>query len=202
MAHARSFEKELDRLFKQRTHWLRSAIGSNRPGKPPEFKRKTVNKGIANLQKIASHILASKLAKSEFERHADKNRAWHIKGYGVQEKKAIFKNWCKEKFPKELYVYVFWGNNRKCIYVGQTGSGGSRPSSHFEKHWFGEVKRIDVYPVHSESQTPKLECLAIHRFEPTRNKNKSANKKWTKACPLCVVDKDIEKELRTIFRFK
>jgi hypothetical protein len=182
---------------------LRFAIGPKKPGKPSEFKRQSVDKGINKLQKIASHALARKLAKSEFEQYASTKKAWHIKGHGITEKKPNFEEWFRKTFPKEKpCIYAFWGNNSKCIYIGKTGSGGSRPSSHFDKYWFPEVKRIDVYPVNSQSQVPKLECLAIHHFEPKQNKNKAATKKWTKACPLCVVHKDIEKELRRIFRFK
>jgi hypothetical protein len=204
MAHTKSFEKELDKLFKDRTRWLHSVIGSKKPGKPPEFKRRNVDRGIDKLQEITSNALSNKLAKLEFERYAAPRRSWYIKGHGVKEKKSIFEKWFKKEFSEgKSCIYIFWGNNNKCIYVGRTGSsGGSRPSSHFEKHWFGEVKRIVVYSVNAKSQTPKLECLAIHHFDPKRNKNKSATKKWTKACPLCVVHENIEEELRGIFRFR
>jgi hypothetical protein len=114
----------------------------------------------------------------------------------------LFEKWFKEKFPRlKNYVYVFWGNKKKCLYVGKTGKGGSRISSHFIKHWFGSTRRIDIFSS-TASQIPKLECLAIHHFEPVYNKNKAATKNWTKKCPLCTIHKDIEKELRKIFRLR
>jgi len=202
MAHVNQFVNDLDVLFQKRTYWLRSAIGSKKPGQPPKITRKFVDKGITHLQDIASHALANKLAKLEFDKYTHKKKAWHVKGYGVDGKKEEFEKWFRKEFPNlKTCVYVFWGN-KKWIYVGRTGGGGSRPSSHFIKFWFRDVNRIDIFLSTSASQTPKLECLAIHHFDPVRNKNKSATKKWTKKCPLCTIHKDIEKELRKIFNLR
>ncbi len=71
-----------------------------------------------------------------------------------------------------------------------------------DKFWFSGVRRVKIFAVNGRSQIPKLECLAIHDFQPTSNKNKAAKKKWTKACPLCKVNKHIKDELRSIFRLK
>jgi len=203
MAFSKTFERELDKLFHKRTHWLLNEIGSKKPGKPPEFGRKKVTAGIKKLQKIASDALASKLAKTEFNQHVTKKKDYYIKGHGPEDKKEKFEIWFSRYFPKtEGLIYTFWGKGRQCIYVGQTGSHGSRPSSHFEKYWFASVRRVTVFSVGAKSHIPKLECLAIHHFQPKKNKNKAATKKWTKACPLCDTHKYIENELRSIFRFK
>ena len=202
MAHINKFENALDELFHKRTFWLRSAIGRKKPGPPPKIIRRFVNNGISNLQEIVSNALANKLAKSEFNKHALGKRAWHIKGFGIDEKKSLFEEWFGKEFPKLTnYIYVFWGNE-KCIYVGRTTVyGGRRHSSHFIKFWFKDVKRIDIFPS-EPAQTPKLECLAIHHFDPVRNKKKAATKKWTKKCPLCAIHKNIEEELRKIFKLR
>jgi hypothetical protein len=203
MAHINKFENALDELFKKRTSWLRSAIGRKKTGPPPKITRRFVKNGISNLQEIASNALANKLAKSEFNKHALGKRAWHIKGFVIDEKKSLFEEWFRKEFPNLINcIYVFWGNE-KFIYVGRTTVyGGSRPSSHFIKFWFKDVKRIDIFPSETASQTPKLECLAIHHFDPVRNKKKSATKKWTKKCPLCAIHKNIEEELRKTFKLK
>jgi hypothetical protein len=203
MAFSKQFVKALDGLFHQRTHWLRSELGLAKPGKPPKFDRKKVDKGINKLQEIATNAFAHKNAKTEFEKHVSKRKSWHIKGHGRNDKKNRFNHWYKKiGISAKGCVYVFWGNGRKTVYVGKTGSGGSRPSSHFEKFWFSSVKRVTIYAVKSKSQIPKLECLAIHRFQPIYNKNKAATKKWTKACPLCEIHRSIESELRSIFRLR
>jgi hypothetical protein len=116
MAFSKSFDRELNGLFGQRTHWLRRELGTKKTGKPPRFSRKKVDAGIRKPQTI--------------------------------------------------------------------------------------VKRVTIFAVSGNSHIPKLECLAIHHFQPTRNKNKAATKKWTKACPLCTTHKYIESELRDIFRFR
>lgn len=203
MAFSKSFERELNSLFRQRTHWLRQELGSSGAGKPPEFSRKKVDAGISKLQTIASNALAKQLAKSEFDKHVASPKNHHIKGHGPDNKKEKFEKWFTAHFSKTKgLIYSFWGNRKKCIYVGRTGSHGSRPSSHFEKFWFSGVKRVTIFAVNGQSHTPKLECLAIHHFQPTRNKNKAATKKWTKACPLCTTHKYIENELRNIFRLR
>lgn len=203
MAFSKQFENELNKLFHQRTHWLRSELGYKKIGKPPEFDRKKVNIGINKLQQIASDSLARKLAKTEFNRFISHKKDYHIKGYGPEDKKIRFEKWLSKYFMNSRgLAYAFWGKNRKCIYVGRTGTHGSRPSSHFKIFWFSSVKRVSIFSISSKSQIPKLECLAIHHFLPARNKNKAATRKWTKACPLCEIHKNIENELRSIFRFK
>jgi hypothetical protein len=203
MAFSKDFERELNRLFHQRTDWLRRKLGAKRAGKPPEFGRKKVNAGISKLQLIASAALAHKLAKAEFDEHVAAQKNYHVKGRGPQDKKDKFDKWFGSHFQKRKgLIYAFWGSDKKCIYIGRTGSHGSRPSSHFEKFWFSGVKRVTIFSIKGQSHIPKLECLAIHRFQPTRNKNKAATKKWTKACPLCTTHKYIEDELRDIFRFR
>jgi len=47
-----------------------------------------------------------------------------------------------------------------------------------------------------------LECLAIHRFRPTKNKVKAATENWTPKCPLCALHKTIRTELRKIYGFR
>jgi hypothetical protein len=202
MAFSKEFERELTGLFEQRTHWLRSELGNKGAGKPPKFGRKKVNDGIRRLQLIASAALAKKLAKAEFEKHVATRKNYRIKGRGPTEKKARFESWFSAHFGKRKgVIYSFWGSHR-CVYIGRTGPHGSRPSSHFEKYWFSAVKRVRIFSVGGKSHIPKLECLAIHRFRPVRNRVKAATKKWTKACPLCTTHKYIESDLRKIFRFR
>lgn len=203
MAFSKAFENALDALFVQRTHWLRQELGRKGARKPPQFRRQTVNDAIAKLQLIASDALTDKLAKTEFETHVHYRKNYHIAGRGVAEKKRRFEEWFRENFPKTRgLLYAFWDGSRHCEYVGKTGSGGQRPTSHFEKFWFNKVRRVTIYDVSLKSHIPKLECLAIHRLRPRRNKNKAATKKWTKACPLCTTHKYIESDLRSIFRLR
>jgi len=203
MAFSKTFERELNCLFRQRTDWLRRKLGVKGAGKPPQFSRKKVNTGIKRLQLIASNALAHKLARAEFDEHVTFKKNYHIKGHGPDDKKKRFEKWFDSHFQKRRgLIYSFWGTRRRCIYIGRTGPRGSRPSLHFHKFWFSGVKRVTVFSIRQKSHVPKLECLAIHRFQPARNKNKAATKKWTKACPLCTTHKYIEGELRSIFRLK
>lgn len=49
MAFSKSFERELNNLFRQRIDWLRRKLGTSTAGKPPEFGRKKVDAGIEKL---------------------------------------------------------------------------------------------------------------------------------------------------------
>jgi hypothetical protein len=207
MSKRNDFLRELDHLYKRRTRWLRSAVGDKKPGPPPTFKRKNVDQSIKKLQNIASDVFAKKLAKKEFAEYAPSKRMWRVKGHGCERQRKSFDQWFAKWFPQrsgkqQQCVYVFWGKRGKCIYVGRTYGGKNRPRSHFDKRWFSEVKRVDIYPVRLASHLPKLECLAIHRFWPTKNKQRAAKEKWTKECPLCRIHQDIHNELHGIFRFK
>lgn len=203
MAFSKAFERELDSLFRRRTHWLRQELGQRGAGKPPQFSRRTVNDSIERLQLIASDALTTQLAKAEFETQVNLRKNYHVVGRGVAEKKCRFEAWFRQNFPKTRgLIYAFWDAFRNCEYVGKTGSGGQRPSAHFEKWWFAKVRRVTIYDVSRKSHIPKLECLAIHRFQPKQNQNRAATKKWTKACPLCTTHRYIEGELRKLFRLR
>ena len=202
MAHSKTFINELDKLFHARTHWLRSQIRRQKPGKPPSFDGKHLHTSIIQLQKLASQMFVSKLAKSEFKEHAGKKKAWHIKGYGQENQKHNFDRWFKNNFIfSQPCIYFYWRGN-KCTYIGKTGSGGSRPSSHLEKRWSLGATRIDIYPVKSKSQLSKLECLAIHWFDPNENKKKASKSKYSKTCPKCKLNSEIRNELKKIFRLR
>jgi hypothetical protein len=201
MSKENEFSRQLDKLFHARTHWLRILFGGKKPGPPPLFGRRKVSYGIAKLQTIASDAFARKLSKAEFSKFTTTKRAWHVKGHGRPEKRRKFDQWFEQNVGNDKCIYVFW-KSKACVYVGRTGNGGSRPQNHFEKFWFGGVTRVDIYPVRQRSQIPKLECLAIHRFQPMRNKSKASSQKWQKKCPMCKIHRDIRNELRSIFRLK
>lgn len=201
MAHLTTFEKKLDQLFLDRTYSIRSNLGLKKRGPRPQMTRKKINNAIGQLQDLTSNILARGLAIKEFDQNALPKKGRKIIGRGWKKQKESFDQWFRKTFPKQNdLVYVFW-NNKQCVYVGRTGRGGSRPSSHFSQKWC-RITRVDVYPTKSKSHTPKLECLAVHRFEPSINNYKPSEKKWTKKCPLCAVHRQIEKDLRKIFRIK
>jgi hypothetical protein len=201
---ALAFNRELEDIFQRRTHWLRARISKPGPGRAPAFSRATVTRGIHRLQALASECLAKQYARREFDEAVDQRKQWHItsrKGRGWREKKKAFGSWYARKIDHRNCVYVFWHKTR-CLYVGKTIRGRGRPQSHFSKIWFPRVTRVDIYSTSQRSQIPRLECLAIHRFNPSENRQKAAKTKWTKKCPVCAVHGEIRKELRRIFSLK
>jgi hypothetical protein len=198
------FRGELERLYRRRTHWLRCIVEGRPPGRAPSLSRARVRNVVATLQDLASDALATKLAKNDFETGTRRRKSWHAKkgkGRGSDAKKRSFNRWFDEHFKPGAYIYVFW-RRRQCVYVGKTLRSGRRVSSHFEKHWFAGVTRVDLYSASGGRVLPALECLAIHRFRPSRNKFRAERRKWTRKCGLCLLHRRIDHELRSIFRLR
>jgi hypothetical protein len=202
MSHQAKFNRRLDRLYRKRTGWLRTVLTKANPGPVPALTKNQREDTIKKLQEIASHALVKRVARKEFHRSVEKRKTWMTKGWGTEEKRKNFRAWARRKIDKDSgKVYVFW-NGKKCRYVGRTRGRGSRPSQHFKRGWFKGTTRIDVYMAARKGEIPRLECLARHRFLPSRNKIKVAEENWTPKCPVCVLHKEIKTELRSIFRFR
>ncbi len=199
-----AFRRNLETLFNRRTAWLRASVAGKKQGRPLSLNQSHVRNSISQLQALASEALADRLARREFQASVRRKHSWFAKrgkGHGRDKKRQVFKAWFAARFRRQTYVYVFW-NRRKCVYVGKTAGAGGRISGHFDKHWFGSVTRIDVYEANGRRALPALECLAIHRFQPARNKFRAERKKWTRKCELCRVHRDIKDELQSIFRLR
>jgi hypothetical protein len=200
MSHRIEFNRILDRLYERRTDRLRHLL-DRKHGLLLTLTKKRREDRIIDLQDIASKALSAKFAKKEIARVVDDKKTWRTEGWGADKKANLFRAWIrKEISPKRGKVYVFW-RGHECRYVGRTIRRGSRPSNHFKRGWFSGTTRIDVYLTRQKKSAPRLECLAIHHFSPTKNQVKAAKKKWTPRCPLCAVHKTIRKELRKIYRF-
>lgn len=201
MSHQTQFNRTLDRLYERRTDKLRHLL-AGKPGPLLTLTKKKRENKIRELEEIASKALAKKMAKKGFRTLVVRKKTWRTKGWGTDKKQTIFRAWIRNKVsPKRGKIYVFW-KKRECRYVGRTRGRGSRPSHHFKRGWFNGTTRIDVYLAHQRRSIPLLECLAIHRFRPTRNKVKAATENWTPKCPLCAIHKKIRTELRKIYRFR
>ncbi len=201
MSHQIQFNRTLDRLYEHRTDELRR-FWIRKPGPVRTITKKKRESKIRELQEIVSNALAKKMAKKGFKTLVVRKKTWRTKGWGTDKKQKIFRAWVRRKIsPKRGKIYVFW-KKRECRYVGRTRGRGSRPSHHFKRGWFNGTTRIDVYLAHQRRSIPLLECLAIHRFQPTRNKVKAAKENWTPKCPLCAIHKKIRSELRKIYRFR
>lgn len=202
MSHQGKFNRRLDRLYRKRTGWLRTVLTKANPGPVPTLTKSQRERDIKRLQEIASNALAKKMARKEFRHSVEKRKTWMTKGRGTVGKREQFRSWAKRKINRHSgKVYVFW-HDKKCCYVGRTRGRGSRPSQQFKKRWFKRTTRIDVYMAPRKGDISRLECLAMHRFLPSRNKIKASKENWTPKCPLCALHKKIKTELRRIYSFR
>ena len=201
MSFQSEFNAILDHLYERRTDKLRHVLRKKHGNLLAITKKKREEK-IKELEELASDALAKKMAKKHFKRLITRKRMWRPNGWGPDKKLKKFRIWVREEIsPKRGKVYIFWRGD-ECRYVGRTRGRGTRPSRHFKRGWFNGTTRIDVYLTRQKKSVPLLECLAIHRFRPTRNKVKAATEDRTPKCPLCAVHKKIRTELRKIYRFR
>ena len=68
MAFSKSFERELNSLFRQRTDWLRRKVGTATMGKPPNFSRKKVGAGIGKSTRTRVERLRRKTSEARVQR--------------------------------------------------------------------------------------------------------------------------------------
>ena len=191
------------RLFQIRTHQLRSYLWPTR-GKAPRLTKKRLVVGISKLQDIAvNDYLHSKVAKEAFKSY-DYKRQWHAKrnkGFGVSAKKKSFRDWYERHITTKNSVYAFW-NKSKCLYVGRTLNGKGRATSHFEKYWFRQATRVDIFGFDRKRDVPKYECMLTHRLNPAYSKITPSTKRYYSHCPICDGRKHISKGIKGMFRFR
>ncbi len=102
---ARAFENELQALFHDWTHDLRSSVWKTR-GARPQLNRAKVRKVISNLQDIAEeHLLHSKLTSTVLASYSHKKK-WQVRGRGSAAKIKAFKEWYEEHVQTTNNVYV------------------------------------------------------------------------------------------------
>src|SRR5581483_9341956 len=95
VSFAKQFDDELSRLFRARTHQLKSYMWPT-AGAAPQLTQKRVRKGVQRLQAFATaDYLRSKDAKSVLKSY-DHKRQWQPKrgkGFGARAKAKNFKAW-------------------------------------------------------------------------------------------------------------
>lgn len=172
-------------------------------GTAPHFGRADISLAIRRLRNIAENDYLKSRHARRLLKDYDYKRQWHSKkgkGFGREAKKQSFKRWYEKNITTENCVYAFW-NGKRCLYVGRTLNGKGRPTSHFEKHWFGKATRVDVYGFDRRRDVLCFECLLTHRRNPS-SKIKPAKKKYYLLCPVCEGKDFIGDEVRWIFRLR
>lgn len=204
----KEFDRKLDRLFKDRTDWLRSLTRTMKPGAPPKFNRKKVDKVITRLRALTEDALISSGKLKPLGEFWDVRKQWHPKkgkGRGINSKKASFKAWYSDYVGYKNCVYVFWrSKNRKrtCLYVGRTLNGHGRPSSHFKRKWFRRATRIDVFGSRTKRIVPAFECRMTHQLDPKHSRIKPSTRKYYSRCEICEAQRKVRREVKTIFALR
>lgn len=200
------FDEALARLLGLRTYAIKSEVWP-RQGRPPLFQRRTVEVALSNLSDITEQaLLRSDHRISPLFKDFDSKHQWRNgpgKGRGYRAKRTSFKAWYAERVKVKNCVYVFWSRQNVCLYVGRTlNARGTRPTDHFRKEWFKQVKRIDVYKFERRRDVPRFECLLTHKLDPRHSGMTPSNKKYYSRCPICEQQKLVRRHVKRLFRFR
>lgn len=199
----KTFDLVLQRLFRARTFRIRSYVSVKR-GRAPNLSRHLIRTSIERLQDIVEgHLLISKHVRAILKHYSHKKQ-WHAKrgkGHGTIKKAKAFKNWYDDHVKSKNCVYQFW-DGKRCLYVGRTLNGKGRPTSHFEKRWFGRTTRVDVYAFTQKRNVPRFECLLTHRDGPVFSRIRPSAKRYFAKCPICEARSHIKRAIANIFRLR
>jgi hypothetical protein len=198
MASKTFYEKILEELHYRQTHEIREFLKIKRHTKKKALNRQYLNEQIEKIQIAITEEDVKETFKNEFA-VLIKCR-WNVIGHGNLNKREFFKTWLHDEFfLSNNLIYIFWGVNKSCLYVGRTGKGGSRPTAHFVKFWFSKTKYIEIYDANKARSLNKFECIAIHFLMPKYNQKKSARQKRTDICPICDNQKFIARKIEKVF---
>jgi hypothetical protein len=200
---ARQFDQKLLELFRARTHELRSYMWPTK-GAVPKFTKKRVRNTIEKLRDIAEDDYLKSRDARKLLKQFDYKRQWHTKrgkGFGRTAKKQSFKKWYERKITTKNCVYAFW-NKSRCLYVGRTRRGQGRPLSHFDKYWFGQTTRVDVFGFNGRRDVPQFECMLTHKNKPVHAEHKPSSQRYHTPCPVCAGRTRIGDEVRWLFRIR
>jgi len=197
-----SFETNLRDLLNR---YAERAIKNVRVAVQGGKRKKLKKQEIVGLVKEAEALVLKSIVPKAFKNAAlGEPFKWDVTGRGPDKKKPEFVSWYNTRVGERSCVYVFVNRQERSLYVGRTKSAGAnRPADHFGKHWFGQTVRIDIYiPRKPIQDLPRLECLAMHVFEPLKPKIKAAKMKYGSACPACAAVDGVKEELGLLFRLR
>lgn len=198
MALATKFVRQLNKVMKRRTDAIRRIVVPSR-GAPAKMNKEIRDRYRVSLLDLASQILVRGKARKEFERLVHPRRLRSISGRGIQNRFDGLYSWAQENLRGPI-VYSFWKRS-SCLYVGK-GKSYRRLRGYQGAHRLMVADSLKVWQVKSRSKLPSAECLAVHLFKPSENKNKPAKVKWGKKCPVCRRHDELKGELDSLLRLK
>ncbi len=195
---AKRFSRLLDELWQRRTGALRRLVPGAAKGKRKKFTKKKRDQLIDKILDAAHQALVRKHGWKEYRKATNRSRQRHIKGFGIKDRYQRIIRWAKK--IRGPIVYTFWRGN-KCLYVGK-GNTYRRLRNYKKSIYLKDADLLEVWPVISKKHLAKVECLAMHLFEPRDNVIGPARKKWERKCPVCKNLRKLKRELKSLFRMK
>jgi hypothetical protein len=192
------FERVLDEAIERRTNQLRRLVISPDQGAPKQYTKSVRDRLKKRILSAASAVLVSEHAERELAKTFVRRRLRFIKGFGVSDRFDRLYGWARRKLNGPI-VYAFW-RGKRCLYVGKGKT--RRRLKHYERSvYLWHATALEVWEIRTRNQLPRAECLAIHLFRPSDNKQKKAAKvKWGKVCPICKRHDQIASETASLLR--
>lgn len=199
MSYKKEFEKGLDKLWKYRRDNFLAIVGGQHRRKMSRKEREKEIKNLSNL--VIETMIRDKKIRQEFNQTTKKIKRLKISKGNLQKRFNKFFQRAIEKIHNRKFIYIFWGKEKKCLYVGESRRGIRRLRGYRRSIIFKEARKVEIrVPV--PKGLAKLECMAIHILKPKYNEIKGPKRKYARKCPICRNTKRIRKELRNVFAIK
>lgn len=199
MGDKKEFDKGLNDLWQYyRGNFLRILEGLHRK----KMSRKKREKKIHRLLELAiERMVRNNNIKKEFNQTAKKIKRLEIPKGNFQKRFGRFFQRAVSRIHNRKFIYIFWGREKRCLYVGKSTTGTGRLRGYRRSIIFREATRAEIRVPVSRG-LDKLECMAIHILKPKYNEITPTKTKYTRKCPICKNAKRIKKELRSVFAIK
>jgi len=199
MSYKKEFEKGLNNLWKYHRDNFLVILGGKRRRKMSRKGREKEIKNLSNL--VIETMIRNKKIKEEFSQTTERIKSLRIPKGNLRNRFNKFLQRATKKIHDRKFIYIFWGNDKKCLYVGESKVGVGRLRGYRRSIIFKEARRTEIRVPVPKGLT-KLECMAIHILKPKYNEIRGPKTKYARKCPICKSTKRVKKELRNVFAIK
>jgi len=199
MSYKKEFEKGLNKLWKYRRDNFLAIVGGKHRRKMSRKDREREIKSLSN--QAVETMIRNKKTRKEFNQTTEEIKRLQIPKGNLQKRFNKFFQRAIKKIHNRKFIYIFWGKEKKCLYVGESKVGIGRLRGYRRSIIFKEAKRAEIRVPVSKGLA-KLECMAIHIWKPKYNEIKGPGAKYARKCPICKNTRRIRKELRSVFAIK
>jgi hypothetical protein len=207
MKLSKSIDDKMDEMWERRQNQILEPLGIKSDGANKKWNIKIKSQLIYELMDLIEKYLTEKNPRL-LKRY---NSAWEyppkrfiiLRG-SPDRRKQQAKEWMNEAISqgvKKDFIYILWKGD-KCLYVGQSTTGGNRFGGHHKSDPWMNAHRLEVRIAKNKKQLDFLECMTIHLYSPFYNSVLVHKQSGRSPCEICKKLRKVEDELKFTFALK